>query len=141
MENMDRSKWKPNDLTTWLIASGERAYKMKRRDSFVNTAINVERRGMYECDSDLKAEMKMTCLCCMAWLVAGCDIVRGGSRGDAHLNNGRDEEGKRDIEDRYGDEMEGVRVEDFYCSEKVLSMIIGCLCGNGKHCTNFKAHN
>lgn len=69
MENMDRSKWKPNDLTTWVIASGERVYKMKMRVSFVNPAINVERRGMYECDRDLKADMKMTCLRFMAWFV------------------------------------------------------------------------
>lgn len=58
----------------------------------------------------------------------------GGSRGDAQLNDGRDEEGEREKEDRYGDEVEGVCVEDFGCLEKELSMFIGFLRGNGKHC-------
>lgn len=65
IENMDRSKWNPNALTTWVMARGDNVNNRKMRVSFISPATNVESRGMYERHSDLKVDEKVSCLCCI----------------------------------------------------------------------------
>nr|GEV69746.1 hypothetical protein [Tanacetum cinerariifolium] len=58
IKNMDRQKWNPNALTTWVMARGDNVSRREMRISFINPATNVEKRGMYEWFNALKVDMK-----------------------------------------------------------------------------------
>nr|GFA39900.1 hypothetical protein [Tanacetum cinerariifolium] len=70
-------------------------------------AVNVVRRGMNECDNDLKVDVK----------VIGEYVLEVDVGGEVKV----DEEGKWEEKEREGDEVEGIGVEDIEGVEMVVA--------------------